>query len=65
VPGALTKYCKTIATTFVPEAGKDYEGALDIGTDLGMCIQQIQEMRAVENGVELAPMELSPAEPCN
>jgi hypothetical protein len=34
VPGASTKYCKTIATTFVPEAGKDYEGVLDIGTDL-------------------------------
>lgn len=64
LPGVGTKTCRSIVTTFVPEQGKDYEGVLDVRFDMGVCIQQINEVHATEEGVELIPVALSPAEKC-
>lgn len=61
-----SEHCKTIATTFIPEQGKDYEGVLDIRRDLGLCIQSINEVKvSPHGGVELTPVDVELAEPCS
>jgi hypothetical protein len=62
-PGKRSEYCKTIATTFVPEKGKDYEGALDIVND--SCMQVINELQAGPDGVTLNPVPVALAPACN
>ena len=59
-----TAYCKTITTTFVPERGRDYEGILDVRSDLAICVQQINEIKPSEEGIELQQVDTVPAETC-
>lgn len=58
-------YCRTIATTFVPEKGKDYEAALDIRSSEGVCVQTIHEVNNTPGGVVLTPVAVARAEICN
>ncbi|SDX21192.1 hypothetical protein SAMN04515617_10260 [Collimonas sp. OK242] len=62
-PGVRYGYCKTIAGTFVPEAGKDYEISLDIKD--GMCVPILNELQSTADGVILQPVPASKAEHCS
>lgn len=56
--------CRTIATTFVPEKGKNYEGALDIHSSADVCVQTIHEVTNTANGVALTLVPVAKAESC-
>ncbi|MFJ2990940.1 hypothetical protein ACIPF8_24055 [Collimonas sp. NPDC087041] len=56
-------YCKTLAGTFVPEAGKDYEISLDIKD--GMCVPVLNELQTNADGLVLQPVVATKAEHCN
>lgn len=70
IPGATATVttravsCRTIATTFVPEPGKDYEAALDIRSSEGVCVQVINEVSATPAGVALTPVAVTKAPAC-
>jgi hypothetical protein len=61
-PGKTYMYCQRIGTTFIPEKGKDYEGALSIRD--GICMQMINELRVTPEGMVLHPVASSMAKPC-
>jgi hypothetical protein len=54
--------CKRIATTFTPEAGKDYEVTLEITPSL--CMQVINEIHTTPDGMTLQPVLRNKAESC-
>jgi hypothetical protein len=57
-------YCRTIAGTFTPSAGKDYEAALDLGG--GGCKAVIREIAAAENGeVSMQDVDVQVAAECS
>jgi len=59
-PGATYTYCKTALRTFIPEAGMDYEAALDI--EPGFCAPRINQILTRDNEVVLVPVEYNPSE---
>lgn len=61
-PGVRYGYCKTIAGTFLPEAGKDYEISLDIKD--GMCVPVMNELQSTTEGLILQPVVATKAERC-
>lgn len=62
-PGNTYTYCNTRAMTFIPEKGKDYEGALEI-TD-NRCTQVINELQATSEGTMVTPVIANAALACN
>lgn len=62
-PGVRYSYCKTIAGTFMPEAGRDYEISLDIKD--GMCVPVLNELQSTSDGVILQPVVATKAERCS
>jgi len=60
-PSGTYAYCRIIERTFVPEAGKDYEAALDI--EPGFCVARINKILIQDGSVVLQPVEYKPSEP--
>ncbi|MQQ99814.1 hypothetical protein [Glaciimonas soli] len=55
--------CRKLATTFTPEAGKDYEVSLELTPT--RCEQVINEIHATTDGVMLEPVPAVKAESCH
>jgi hypothetical protein len=62
-PGPVYTACKRIATTFTPEAGKDYEVTLDITPT--HCLQVISEMHTTPDGMTLQRVPAVKADSCS
>jgi hypothetical protein len=55
--------CGPLDRYFIPEAGRDYEVALDIGSQT--CRLSVTQIDSTEAGVKLLPVKLSAAKECS
>lgn len=62
-PGKRYMYCTTVATSFVPEQGKNYEGTFEIQD--GICLQVVNELQNTSEGTMLKPVAVTAAEACS
>lgn len=62
LPNALR--CATLGSTFVPEAGKDYEGTLEVNFSERTCRLVLKQVQSTSDDVILADVAQLPATSC-